>query len=140
MDGGSRDMAVTAVSELETGYQSGERRSIMESKVKYLPLGSVVLLKGGVQKVIVNARGMVAANFEPPKFFDYGGSLYPQGIIGDQIMYFNHEDIKTVVFTGYTDEDDKRMVDNINEWFEQSDFERGNTEEIKKSRSGLNGE
>ncbi len=112
----------------------------MENRVEYLPLGSVVILNGGVQKVIVNARGMVATNLNPPKFFDYGGSLYPQGIVGDQIMYFNHEDIIKVIFTGYTDDDDKLMADNINEWFEKSDFEKGNTQELKNSRSGLSGE
>lgn len=110
----------------------------MDNKVKYLPLGSIVILNGGVQKIIVNARGMVAANFTPPVFFDYGGSLYPQGIIGDQIMYFNHEDIKKIIFTGYTDDDDELMVENINEWFEKSEFEKGNIEEIKRAGSGLN--
>lgn len=109
------------------------------NNVEYLPLGSIVILKGGVQKVIVIARGMVAANFNPPQFFEYGGSLYPQGLVGDQIMYFNHEDIKKVIFTGYTDDDDKLMVENINEWFEKSCFEKGNTEEIKNAGSGVSG-
>jgi hypothetical protein len=54
-------------------------------------------------------------------------------------MYFNHEDIKKVVFTGFSDDDDKLMVENINEWFEKSDVEKGNTLEIKMARSGLNG-
>lgn len=108
--------------------------------VDYLPLGSVVILNGGVQKIIINARGMIAANMNPPLFFDYGGSFYPQGIIGDQIMYFNHEDIKKVIHTGYTDDDDKLMVENINEWFEKSEFVQGNTTEINKVRNGMNGE
>ncbi|HCW04835.1 MAG TPA: hypothetical protein DGK91_10130 [Clostridium sp.] len=83
------------------------------NKIDYLPLGSIVILNGG--------------------------SFYPQGLIGDQIMYFNHEDIKKVVFTGFSDDDDKLMVENINEWFENSDVEKGNTLEIKMARSGLNG-
>ncbi len=110
----------------------------MDKKVEYLPLGSIVILNGGVQKIIIVARGMIAANFEPPVFFEYGGSLYPQGIVGDQIMYFNHEDIKKVIFAGYSDDDDKLMIENINEWFEKSDFEKGNIEEIKKAGNDLN--
>ena len=109
------------------------------NKIDYLPLGSIVILNGGVQKILIIARGMIAADMNPPKFFDYGGSFYPQGLIGDQIMYFNHEDIKKVVFTGFSDDDDKLMVENINEWFENSDVEKGNTLEIKMARSGLNG-
>ena len=105
-----------------------------ENRIKYLPLGSIVILNGGIQKIIINARGIVAANMTPPLFFDYGGSFYPQGIIGDQIMYFNHEDIKKVIFTGYTDEDDEMMVENINDWFEKTDISRGNITELKNAR------
>lgn len=105
-----------------------------DNKIKYLPLGSIVILNGGVHKVIINAIGMIAANMIPPMFFDYGGSLYPQGIIGEQIMYFNHEDINKVIFKGYTDDDDRMMVENINEWFLKSDITRGNVSELKKER------
>ena len=66
-------------------------------------------------------------------FFDYGGSLYPQGIIGDQILYFNHEDIAKVVFEGYHDEDDEMMVENINKWYEESNVPKGNPANFKKA-------
>lgn len=101
-------------------------------RVEYLPLGSVVILKGGVQKVVICARGLVTMATNPSGFFDYGGSLYPQGIIGDQILYFNHKDIAKVVFEGFSDDDDKMMVDNINEWFESSEFERADTSGLEK--------
>ena len=103
-------------------------------RIEYLPLGSVVILRGGVQKVVINARGLVTLAVDPAGFFDYGGSLYPQGIIGDQILYFNHKDIAKVVFEGYSDDDDKIMVDNINEWYMNSEFERADAEAINKKR------
>lgn len=103
-----------------------------KEKVEYLPLGSIVIIKGGTQKVVINARGLVTMATNPPSFFDYGGSLYPQGIIGDQILYFNHSDIAKVVFTGYTDEDDEMMKDNINEWYSKSEFQRGDASKLKK--------
>ncbi len=112
---------------------------LMKEKIDYLPLGSIVILKGGVQKVVINARGLVTVATEPAGFFDYGGSLYPQGIIGDQILYFNHKDIAKVVFEGYTDEDDKMMIDNINKWFAESEFERADASEINRKRSEING-
>lgn len=101
-------------------------------------MGSIVILNGGTQKIIIIARGMVAANFNPPLFFEYGGCFYPQGLIGDQIMYFNHEDISKIIFTGYSDDDNELMVDNINEWYEKSGFTKGNIEELKRTGSGLN--
>mgnify|MGYP004499953743 CR=1 FL=1 len=110
-----------------------------KEKVDYLPLGSIVILKGGVQKVVINARGLISVAVEPPGYFDYGGSLYPQGIIGDQILYFNHCDIAKVVFKGFSDEDDKMMVDNINEWYWSSEYERVNVTELSR-RKGETGE
>lgn len=104
----------------------------MKEKIDYLPLGSIVILKGGVQKVVINSRGLVTVATNPAGFFDYGGSLYPQGIIGDKILYFNHKDIAKVVFTGFSDEDDKMMVESINEWFVESEFERVDTTEMNK--------
>ena len=106
----------------------------MENKerTEYLPLGSIVILKGGTQKVVVNARGLVTMVTTPPSFFDYGGSLYPQGIIGDQILYFNHKDIAKVVFEGFSDADDAMMVDNINQWYQNSEFQRGDPSMLKK--------
>lgn len=100
--------------------------------IEYLPLGSIVLLKGGTQKVVINARGLVTTITTPPSFFDYGGSIYPQGIIGDQILYFNHKDISKVIFRGFHDEDDDLMVSNINEWFNKSEFQRGDVSKFKK--------
>lgn len=103
-------------------------------RIDYLPLGSIVILNGGVQKVVINARGLVTLAVDPPGFFDYGGSLYPQGIIGDQILYFNHRDIAKVVFEGYSDDDDKMMVDNINDWYATSEFERASAEDLRKNK------
>ncbi|HJC74312.1 MAG TPA: DUF4176 domain-containing protein [Candidatus Mediterraneibacter faecavium] len=111
-----------------------------KERIEYLPLGSIVILRGGVQKIVINARGLVTATTTPAGYFDYGGSLYPQGIIGDQILYFNHKDIAKIVFTGYTDDDDKMMVDNINEWYENSEFERIDTEEWNRQRRQERGE
>lgn len=110
-----------------------------EERIEYLPLGSIVILRGGVQKVVINARGLVSVITKPPGFFDYGGSLYPQGIIGDQIMYFNHKDIAKVVFMGFSDDDDKMMVDNINEWYANSEFKRADVSELNRKRSGEGG-
>jgi len=103
-----------------------------QERIPYVPLGSIVILRGGTQKVVVNARGLLTLQANPPCFFDYGGSLYPQGIIGDQILYFNHEDIVKVVFEGYHDEDDEMMVENINKWYEEANVPKGNAASFKK--------
>lgn len=94
--------------------------------VKYLPLGSIVLLQGGVQKAMIIGRGLNVRNGGEEFFFDYGAVAYPEGLIGDQMAYFNADKISKVVFEGYTDVDDENMVENINRYLaEHPDLKRG---------------
>ena len=108
--------------------------NVKKETVDYLPLGSVVILKGGVQKVVVIARGLLSVATGKEGYFDYGGCLYPQGLVGDQILYFNHRDIVKVVFSGFHDDDDKMMVDNINQWYMESPYERTDVEKLVRAR------
>ncbi len=87
-------------------------------KVNYIPLGSIVLLEGGVQKVLIIARGLNVSNGGRVLFFDYGGVPYPEGLNGDQVAYFNHDAIAKVVFEGYSDVDNEHMVNNINAYLQ----------------------
>lgn len=93
---------------------------------EFLPLGSIVLLKGGMQKVLIISRALKVRNGAKEFFFDYGGVPYPEGLVGDQMAYFNHNSISRVVFTGYSDEDNLNMVENINRYLEENpDILRG---------------
>lgn len=62
-------------------------------KVNYLPLGSIVVIKGGVKKYMIAARGLGVNIGEKSAYFDYGACMYPEGMMGDKMMYFQHEDI-----------------------------------------------
>lgn len=104
-------------------------------KTDFLPLGSIVIIRGGVKKTMIIARGIAADVGVGPKRFDYGGCLYPEGLISDQLLYFNHEDINKIVFTGFSDEDNELMVENINGWIKTSEFEKGNPMEINKKNN-----
>lgn len=104
----------------------------MMEKIDYIPLGSVVYLKGGVKKLLVVARAINAANNGKRFFFDYGGVLYPEGITGDQMAYFNHEDISSVFFRGCDDEENKGMTEAINNFVaSHPDLNRGNPQNWK---------
>lgn len=77
----------------------------------FLPLGSVVILKGSVKKLVIVTRGSI---FEDA-FFDYGALLYPEGLIHTNIAYFNQDDIMKTVHEGYRDTDDELAVDMLND-------------------------
>lgn len=86
------------------------------STINYIPLGSVVLLQGGTQKILIVARGINTRQNGETVFFDYGAVLYPDGLTSDRMAYFNHEAISRVLFYGYDDEENRNCCDNINRY------------------------
>ena len=108
-------------------------------KVNYLPLGSVVVIKGGVKKFMVVARGLEVKVGDKKTYFDYGACMYPEGMIGDQMMYFQHEDIVKIIFNGFSDEDNDLMVDNINSVLAVCKLERADVRKLQKEMTKENG-
>lgn len=82
------------------------------SEVKqFLPLGSIVILQGGLKKLMIVSRG----NILNDTYFDYGAILYPEGMVDDNMAYFNELDIRKVISEGYTDEDNTLVIETINQ-------------------------
>ena len=105
----------------------------MEEKITgRLPIGSVVILNGGIQKLMIISRGMVIQRNGKQYLFEYGGCIYPQGLVSDKLLYFNNEDISEVIFEGYRDEDDARMINNLDKWTEEKNFEKGSVSLLSK--------
>jgi hypothetical protein len=80
---------------------------------EYLPIGSIVLLENGEKKIMIYGRKQqaVATNEE----YDYVACLYPEGNINEDFTYlFNHSDIREVIFTGFTDEDENTFLEQLN--------------------------
>lgn len=72
---------------------------------KYLPLGSVVMLKEGTKRIIIYGRKQIAV--ETGEIYDYVACFYPEGNISAEYTFlFNHENIDKVIFSGYADEED----------------------------------
>ena len=78
---------------------------------KFLPIGTVVILKGGRRELMImsycvmpdgqgyDKNGEIDVN---GKMFDYGACFYPEGMItSDQLFAFNHEQINRVCYMGY---------------------------------------
>lgn len=102
------------------------------NKINYLPLGSVVVIKGGVKKYVIVSRGLKVNADGKEMYFDYAGCKYPEGVSGDRLFYFHHKDIVKEVYRGYADEDDALMVENINEALQALDVERADIDELKR--------
>ncbi|MFS9171713.1 DUF4176 domain-containing protein [Streptococcus infantis] len=55
--------------------------------------------------MLIIAR-MIAAPVKGDLYrFDYADCLYPEGVVGENLIYFNHEDIFKIVQEGYTNDE-----------------------------------
>lgn len=72
---------------------------------KYLPMGSVVRLKGATKRIMI--VGYLAVRHEQPDIvYTYSGISYPEGFMSnDQIILFNHDQIEEISFKGFVSEE-----------------------------------
>lgn len=73
-------------------------------KNKYLPIGSVVVLKDGEMKIMITGREQIRITDNAE--FDYIGCIYPDGVDGENVVLFNADDIALILFIGYQDLDE----------------------------------
>ncbi|EPI09176.1 DUF4176 domain-containing protein [Enterococcus faecalis] len=94
-----------------------------KTEEKLLPIGSIVLLEEGLQKLMVVGRGTIYTDQQTGKdtFADYMAVLYPTGLNPETTIFFNHENIDRVIFTGYSDEEEIRFLEVYQEWKEELD-------------------
>lgn len=82
-------------------------------KEKFLPLGSVVMLKGGSKRVMI-AGYLAIDNQNKDVVYDYSGCMYPEGFLGsDQTLLFNHDQIDKIYFDGFQDEEQELFLKNL---------------------------
>ena len=95
-----------------------------EVKEKYLPIGTVVLLKNGSKKVMILSYLIFpTGNAEKQEMYDYGGCTFPEGVIDSKIgIGFNHDQIQEVVHMGLEDDEYKEFSGTIKQYAE--DFKK----------------
>ena len=88
---------------------------------RLLPLGSIVILDTEKNDKIMIISRLVKKAEGNEEIYDYCGCFVPYGIQGDQeLQFFNHEDIKRLLFVGYQDEEELQFSFLMAEQFEQS--------------------
>lgn len=70
-----------------------------------LPIGSVVLLKGGNKRVMICGRVQNRAGTND--IYDYSACFFPEGIVNpNNMFFFNRDAIETVFFIGLQDKEE----------------------------------
>lgn len=81
---------------------------------KYLPIGTVVLLKGGRKRAMITGFCSVAQENQE-KIYDYSGCVYPEGYLSsNQVCLFDHDQIEKIFFLGFEDDEEKAFKDKLN--------------------------
>ncbi len=83
-------------------------------KKDYLPIGTIVLLKGGKKKLMIPGFYVSAEGYN--ETFDYCACLYPEGVISSKENgVFNHDQIEQVIYRGYDSEEEKAFKERLYE-------------------------
>ncbi|MBE6707696.1 MAG: DUF4176 domain-containing protein [Ruminococcaceae bacterium] len=84
-----------------------------------LPIGSVVLLKDAVKKLMIYGVGQTDTTTD--KDYDYIGVMYPEGNMGEGSQYlFNHGDIEQVFFRGFSDNERDEFIERLKGYYENN--------------------
>lgn len=88
-----------------------------ENNHRFLPIGTVVLLKGANKNVMIDAYCVFSTNAsDEKKMFEYGACIYPEGIINSSdICAFNHDDIDKIIHLGLQNDDFKEFSKKMEE-------------------------
>jgi hypothetical protein len=78
---------------------------------KYLPIGSVVLLKGKSRKLMIT--GYKSKTDSSDTVYDYNGILFPEGLMENTYALFNNDDIEEVFYEGLKNEEYENHIDVI---------------------------
>ena len=82
---------------------------------KYLPVGTVVLLKNATKRAMITGFCTMDAN-DKTKVYDYSGCLYPEGVINsNQTLLFDHDQIDKIFYIGLIDEEEKQFKTKLTE-------------------------
>lgn len=80
---------------------------------KLIPLGSVVVLEGEIKTYMIIGRGVLLNEKGDIQYYQYCACDYPEGLSGNATVFFNHEDIEEIVWSGYEDEDNTECLEKI---------------------------
>ncbi|MBM7643743.1 DUF4176 domain-containing protein [Streptococcus loxodontisalivarius] len=92
-----------------------------------LPLGSVVYLKSGTVPVLIVMRQPVINVNGEIVYFDYAGVNQIIGLEPDKIAYFNKDNIREIIFSGYVSDKEPEVQRTLLNW-------RENNSEIPKGK------
>lgn len=113
-------------------------------KERFLPIGTVVLLKGAKKELMITSYCIFPTGTEynkegeevapSQKMYEYGACPYPEGILdSNTINAFNHNQIEKIIHMGYESESQKELSKILNGGYEiyKKKFEEAKPEDYQ---------
>jgi len=89
---------------------------------KFLPLGSVVLLKDAKRYVVIIGYAVIEEG--STKVWDYMGCAYPIGVITSTgSLLFNRNQIEKIIHTGFSDEEGNKFLKDVGDTLDKNKHE-----------------
>ena len=112
-----------------------------EENKRFLPIGTVVLLKGGKKEVMITGYCIVPkgavfdkngkVDIKENQIFDYGACMYPEGVIAsEQLFAFNHDQVEKICYMGFQTDGQKDLSAKLNAAL--TEVENAKTEQPKE--------
>ncbi len=93
---------------------------------KYLPIGTVVLLKGGTKRLMITGF-CVSSEEKKDEIWDYVGCLYPEGVLSTGTnCVFDHNQISKIIYMGLIDDEEKNFKKLLTESISKMEEEKQN--------------
>ena len=90
---------------------------------KYLPLGTVVLLKNGKKKVMITGFCTIDGE-KKDKIYDCCGCVYPEGTLSSkQTLLFDHNQIEKIFHVGYVNEEEKEFKEKLKLYVKEAELQ-----------------
>lgn len=87
---------------------------------KFLPIGTVVLLKEAKKKLMITGF-CVMAQETGNKMYDYSGCIYPEGYLSsDKNCLFDHSQIDKIFYLGFRNDEEVEFKNKLNEVYNQT--------------------
>jgi hypothetical protein len=85
---------------------------------KFLPIGSVVLLKDSTKRVMI--IGVMQKQVDSDKTWDYCGCYYPEGVLDpEKLFLFDASQIERLYFIGLQDGEGMAFIEKLGQLAEQ---------------------
>ena len=103
---------------------------------KYLPIGTVVLLKGATKRLMI--AGYCAVDQEKKdEMWDYSGCMYPEGFLSSQQSFlFDHSQIAKIYSLGYKDNEEEEFQQKLTTYINSKGSGENGTEDSNESSEG----